>query len=165
MKTSNPSESSKNAKKKKHEKNFIQKCIRNITQNGGGAHGETSCKHKKAYSRDPSTLSLRRAALPCLHTHKQKNKESPAASGERPAASGGGQCVFTEAGIERWWGKWQSHWSLGVCWSAGEFSLPRSHFTAECSLESLMETSRNLHRKFWTQRRMCSPGSSTCGRC
>lgn len=90
MKTSNPSESSKNAKKKKRKKNFIQKCIRNITQNGGGAHGETSCKHKKAYSRDPSTLSLRRAALPCLHTHKQKNKESPAASGERR----GPVCVY-----------------------------------------------------------------------
>lgn len=32
--------------------------------------------------------------------------------------------------------------------------LPRLYLTAECSLEGAMETSRNLHRKFWTQRRM-----------
>lgn len=31
---------------------------------------------------------------------------------------------------------------------------PTLTFTAECSLEGAMETSRNLHRKFWTQRRM-----------
>lgn len=31
---------------------------------------------------------------------------------------------------------------------------PKLTFTAECSLEGAMETSRNLHRKFWTQRRM-----------
>lgn len=31
---------------------------------------------------------------------------------------------------------------------------PSLTFTAECSLEGAMETSRNLHRKFWTQRRM-----------
>lgn len=31
---------------------------------------------------------------------------------------------------------------------------PKLTFTAECLLEGAMETSRNLHRKFWTQRRM-----------
>lgn len=45
------------------------------------------------------------------------------------------------------------------------FQLPRLHFTAGCSLAGGMETSRNLYRKFWTQRRMYWPGSSTSGPC
>lgn len=45
------------------------------------------------------------------------------------------------------------------------FQLPRLHFTAGCSLARGMETSRNLYRKFWTQRRMYRPGSSTSGPC
>lgn len=45
------------------------------------------------------------------------------------------------------------------------FQLPRLHCTAGCSLAGGMETSRNLYRKFWTQRRMYWRGSSTSGPC
>lgn len=137
-------------------------CIKNAykAQQTVESHDEPVV-NKKAYSDDH--LSLPRAALPCLHTHKKEKQESQQQRAERRS----GPAVFTEQGIECWWGKWQSHWSLGVSYAEAQVNsastVPNSQ--RECSLESLMETSRNLHRKFWTQGRMCSPGSSTCVRC
>ena len=47
-----------------------------------------------------------------VFTHPQKKQDT---SGRRSN-------VYW-AGIERWWGKWQSHWSLGVWWNTGDFSF------------------------------------------
>lgn len=67
--------------------------------------------NKKAYWRNPTTSPCPSCAS--VFTHPQKNRTPPASVGR----------MFTEQAIERWWGKWQSHWSLGVWWSTGEFSL------------------------------------------
>lgn len=71
--------------------------------------------NKKAYSHDH--LSLPRAALPCLHTHKKEKQESQQ---QQRAERRSGPAVFTEQGIECWWGKWQSHWSLGVSYAEAQ---------------------------------------------
>lgn len=124
---------------------------------------ESHCEpvvNSKAYSRDPTT-SL------CTELRFRVYTPTNRKTGEPVASAASGPAVFTEQGIECWWGKWQSHWSLRVSYAEAQVNsastVPNSQ--RECSLESLMETSRNLHRKFWTQRRMCSPGSSTCERC
>lgn len=105
-----------NLKKKK------KKCIQNTTD--GAVALWTSCKQEGVFAW-PDHLSLHRAALPCLHTHKQKGRRASSERSVRASSvyRAGHRVLVRKVTVTL------EPWRV-ICWSTGEFSLHGPQFTA-----------------------------------